>query len=75
MSTRQAFRLTALHANGAAREHIHSKLKDARLYLSYALHDNGYADKSTAQRLCMIQPGESVTVAGATFSIDQVPAP
>jgi len=68
------FRLTALHPNGARKLHDHKSLKDARLYLSYAIHDNGYAGKSEAQKLCMIQPGELVTIGGATFGIEEVTA-
>lgn len=66
------FKLSAVHPNGSTREHIHDSLKDARLYLSYAIYDNGYGDKRTAQTLCRIQPGDSVTVKGATFTIEQV---
>jgi len=55
-------------------EHDHPKLRDARLLLSYAIYDNGYAGKPEAQRLCMVKPGESITVAGATFTIEKVSA-
>lgn len=74
MARKRSFRLTAVHPSGAQREHEHASLKEARLYLSYAIHDNGYAGKTAAQELCMIQPGESVTIGGATFGIDEVAA-
>lgn len=74
MAAKQAFRLTASHPSGRVIQHDHPSLKEARLYLSYSLHDNGYADKKTAQTSCMIQPGESVTIAGATYSIERVAA-
>ena len=74
MATRRAFRLTATHPSGRVIVSEDSKLRGVQLELSYSLYYNGYADKPTAQRLCMIKPGESVTVAGATYTIEQVAA-
>lgn len=68
------YRLTAVHPSGTRKQHDHPRLRDARLYLSYAIHDNGYAGKSEAQKLCMIKPGETLQIAGATFAIDEVTA-
>lgn len=73
-ATERAFRLTASHPSGAIKQHVHPTLKDARLYLSYSIYDNGYGDKRTAQTACMLKPGESVTISGATYSIEQVSA-
>jgi hypothetical protein len=70
----KAYKLIANHPSGTTKEHVHTSLKDARLYLSYAIYDNGYGDKKTAQTVCMIKPGESVTIKGATFTIEQVAA-
>ena len=74
MARKQAFRLTAAHPSGRVMQHDHPSLREARLYLSYSIHDNGYGQKSEAQKLCMIQPGESVEVAGATYTIEKVAA-
>jgi len=70
----KALRLTATHPTGRVIEHIHPTLRDAQLFLGLSIYDNGYGDKRTAQTVCRIKPGESVTVAGATYSIDMVTA-
>lgn len=70
----KALRLTAAHPSGRVIEHVHPTLRDAQLFLSYSIYDNGYGDKRTAQTACKIKPGESVTVAGAIYSIDMVTA-
>lgn len=72
--SKRAFRLTAAHCSGRVIEQVHPKLREAQLALSYSIHDNGYGDKRTAQTACMIKPGESVTVAGTVYSIQQVAA-
>jgi hypothetical protein len=74
MASKRAFRLTATHPSGAVKQHVHPTLKEARLYLSYSIYDNGYGDKKTAQVACMIPAGESVTISGATYTIEQVAA-
>lgn len=74
MSVKQAFRLTATHPTGRVMEHTHPKLRDAQLFLSYSIYDNGYGDKRTAQTACMVKPGEPLTIAGATYLIEKVSA-
>lgn len=74
MASKRAFRLTATHPSGRVIENIHYSLGMARRALSYSIYDNGYGDKKTAQTACMIPAGESVTVGGATYTIEQVAA-
>lgn len=74
MARKQAFRLTATHPSGRVIVTGDSKLRGVQLELSYSIYYNGYADKPTAQRLCMIKPGETLEVAGATYVIEKVAA-
>lgn len=74
MPAKKAFKLTSSHPSGRVMEHVHPSLKEARLYLSYSIYDNGYGDKKTAQTACMVKPGEPLTINGATYVIETVAA-
>ena len=74
MASKRAFRLTATHPSGRVIVTEDSKLRGVQLELSYSIYYNGYADKRTAQTACMLKPGESLEIGGATYSIEQVAA-
>ena len=72
MTTKQAFRLTTTHPAGKVTETDYPELRDAQLAISYCLYYNGHADKRTAQTACMLKPGSTLAMGGATFAMERI---
>ncbi len=67
------FKMTRTHDSYKTLEQKFPKLRECQVYCSYALYDNGVADKKTAQTVAAkLSPSNPVSHGGYTFTVEKL---